>query len=76
MVAQRNEQVEEKLRATGMHLDLHRAATLECPSAADDEGEVVRTELGVRVGGVGVGVAGRGEDGRALYAGLCIVQAC
>jgi hypothetical protein len=37
---------------------LHGAAALECATAADDEGEVVRAQLGVSVGRVGVGVTG------------------
>ena len=43
-----------------MHLHLHSPATLECASAADYEGEVVSSELGVCVGCIGVGVAGGG----------------
>lgn len=71
MIAQRNEQVKEKLTAPSLHLQLHGAAALEGAAAADDEGEVVGAELGVGVGGVGVGVAGGGEDGAALDAGFC-----
>ena len=64
-----DEEVEEEL-AAGFHLVLHRAAALEGVARADDEGEVVRPELGVAVGRVGVRIACRGQDGRALDAGL------
>jgi hypothetical protein len=71
MIAQRDEQVEEQLRAAGHHLHLHGAAALEGPAAADDEREVVGSQLGVCVGCVGVGVAGGGENCAALDAGFC-----
>ena len=71
VVAQGDKQVKEELAAAVEHLELHGAAALEGAAAADDEGEVVRPQLGVRVGSVGVGVAGRGEDGAGLDAGLC-----
>lgn len=69
VVAHGDEQVEEEL-ATALHLVLHGSAALEGVAGADDEGEVVGTELAVGVGGVGVGVTGRGQDGAALDAGL------
>lgn len=68
MVAEGDEEVEEELAAAVVHLELHGAAALEGAAAADDEGKVVGTQLGVRVGGVGVGVAGGCEDGAALNA--------
>lgn len=71
MVAQGDEQVEEELGAAVQHLELHGAAALEGAAAADDEGEVVGAQLGVRVGSVGVGIPGRGQDGASLDAGLC-----
>lgn len=64
-----DEEVEEEL-AAGFHLVLHRAAALEGVAGADDEREVVRAELGVAVRGIGVRIASRGQDGRALDAGL------
>lgn len=70
MIAQCDEQIEEELGAAGHHLHLHCAAALEGAAAADDEGEVVGPEFGVRVGCVGVGVAGGGEDCAALDAGF------
>lgn len=71
VVAERDEEVEEQRCAAVPHLELHGAAALEGTAAADDEGEVVGAELGVRVGGVGVGIASGGEDRAALDAGLC-----
>lgn len=59
MVAESDKQVEEELTAAVKHLHLHGAAALEGGAAADDEGEVVGAQLGVGVGGVCVGVAGR-----------------
>ena len=70
VVAQGNKQVEEELGAAVEHLQLHGAAALEGGAAADDEGEVVGAQLGVGVGCVGVGVAGRRQDGAALDARL------
>lgn len=55
-----------------MHFELHSAAALECVSAADYESEVVSSELGVRVGSVGIGVASRRKDGAALDSGFCV----
>ena len=71
MVAQRHKEIEKELAASGMHLELHGPAPLEGVSTADDEGQVVSSELGVRVGRVGIGVASRGEDRAALDAGFC-----
>lgn len=71
VVAERDEQVEEQLAAAVEHLELHGAAALEGGAAADDEREVVGTQLGVGVGRVGVGVPRRREDGGAWDPGLC-----
>lgn len=71
MVTERDEQVEEELGAAIVHLELHRATTLERGAAADDEGEIVSTKLGVCVGSVGVGIAGGRENSAALDATLC-----
>lgn len=68
MVAQGNKQIEKQLSATVKHLQLHRAAALEGIAAANDEREIVSTQLGVGIGGVGVGVASRGQDGTGLDA--------
>ena len=66
MIDQSDEEVEEQRRPAGLHLHLHGAAALEGVAAADDERKVVRAQLGVAGGRVGVGKAGGGEDGTAL----------
>ena len=68
MVAEGDEEVKEELAASVVHLELHGAASLEGAAAADDEGEVVGAQLGVGIGGVGIGVAGGGENSAALDA--------
>jgi hypothetical protein len=70
MIDHRDEEVEEQRRPALLHLHLHRAAPLEGVAGADDEGKVVCSQL--RVGGwrVGVGEAGRRQDGAALDARL------
>lgn len=70
MVAEGDKEVEEELAAAVVHFQLHGAASLKGAAAADDEGQVVGAQLGVGVRGVGVGVAGGGEDGAALDAGF------
>ena len=45
---------------------MHGATALKSVAASDNKGQIVSTQLGVGVGGVGVGVAGRSEDGAAL----------
>ena len=70
MIAEGNEQIEEELGASIEHLELHGTASLEGAAAPDDEGEVVRPQLGVGVGGIGIGVPGGRQYGAALDAGL------
>lgn len=70
MVAESDKEVKEELRAPVVHLELHGSAALKGAAGADDEGEVVGSQLGVRVGSVGVGVSRRGEDGAALDTGF------
>lgn len=70
MVAKRNKEVKEQRGPAVPHLELHRAAALERSAAADDECEIVGSELRVGVGGVGVGVAGGCEDCAALDSGF------
>lgn len=65
MVHHGNEKVEEQLTAI-FHLVLHRTAALESVARADDQCEVVSTELGVVVRSVGVRVTSRSENCRAL----------
>lgn len=74
MVTQSDKQVKEELGAAVEHLELHGAAALEGAAAADDESEVVCAQLGVGVGGVGIGIASRGQDGASLDARLCSLQ--
>lgn len=71
VIAHGDKQIEEQRRPAVKHFHLHGAAALESAPAADDEGEVVSSQLGVVVGRVSVGVSGGGEDGAALDAGLC-----
>lgn len=70
MIAEGNEQVEEELGAAIEHLELHGTAPLEGAAAPDDEGKVVRPQLGVGVGRISVGVPGRRQYGAALNARL------
>jgi len=70
VIAQRDEQVEEQLRTTCHHFHLHGATALESSSAADNECEVVGSQLRVGVRCIGVSVAGGGEDCAALDAGF------
>lgn len=70
MINQRNKKIKKQRCPSLLHLHLHRAATFERIATADDEREVVGTQLGVAGGRVGVGEAGGGEDGAALHAGL------
>lgn len=69
MVTHRDEEVEEELPSP-LHLHLHRTAALEGRPATDYQGEVVRTELGVGIRSIGVGVSSAREDGAALDARL------
>ena len=65
MIDHGDEQVEKQLAAV-FHLVLHRAAALEGVSSADDEGEVVCSQLGVVVRSVRICEACRRQDCRAL----------
>lgn len=65
MIAHSDEKVEEQF-ATSFHFHLHGTASLEGRSAADDQGEIVCTELGVAVGRVGVSIACTRHDGATL----------
>ena len=70
MIDHSNKQIKKQRRPARLHLHLHRPAPLESIAAADDESEVVCSQLRVRSGCVSVGVAGGGEDRAALDAGL------
>lgn len=69
VVAHCNEEVEKEF-APLLHFHLHRAAPLEGGPAADDQGQIMGAELGVRVRCIGVCISRAGEDGAALDAGL------
>lgn len=69
MITHGDEEVEEQFAAM-LHLALHRAAPLEGVAAADDESEVVCSKFRVRIRGVAVRPACRGQDGRNVDAGL------
>lgn len=69
IIAHGNKEIKEQLPAL-LHLHLHSTAPFEGRPAADDEGEVVRTQLRVSVWSVSVRVTRAGEDGAALNAGL------
>lgn len=68
MITHRHKQVKEQPRPALLHLNLHGSAALERGAAADDECEVVRPQLAVRVRRVGVGVPCRRQDRAALDA--------
>ncbi len=57
MVAHSDKQIKEQ-SSTLLHLHLHGATSLESAPAPDDESKVVCSKLGIRVRGLGVGVAG------------------
>jgi len=69
MVTHSDEEIEEHLSAA-LHLNLHRAAPLESTTAADDEGQIMSSKLGVGVRCMAVSPASRGENGGHGYAGL------
>ena len=67
MVTHSNKQIKEHL-PTMLHLRLHRATSLEGAAAANDESQVVGSELGVTVWGMSVGPASRRKDCGDLHA--------
>lgn len=69
VVGEGDEQIEEQLAASVEHFHLHGTAALEGVAAADDEGEVVSSQLGVIVRCVGICISGREQDGVALDTG-------
>lgn len=74
MIAQGYKEVKKELGAAIKHLELHRAAPFERAAAADDEGEIVGSQLGVRVRSVGIRVSRRCEDSTALDTGFWCCQ--
>lgn len=69
MVNHCNKQIEKEF-AAALHLVLHRTTALEGMSCSNDKCKIVRSKLRVVIGCVGVSKASRGQDGRALDAGL------
>lgn len=69
MITHSDEQIKEQFPPL-FHLQLHGATPLESVPASDDESEVVCSQLGVRVGCLGVGKASGGEDSGDLDTGL------
>lgn len=69
MVTHGNKQIKEQ-SSTLLHLHLHGPTPLEGVFAADDQSEIVSTQLGIRIGCLGVSVAGRREYSADLDAGL------
>lgn len=67
MITHCNKQIKEQF-SSRLHFHLHRATSLEGIAAADDESEVVGSELGVGVGSMGVGPTSRRQNRRDLYA--------
>lgn len=66
MITHRDEQIEPEAASIALlHLHLHGSAPLEDAARADDQGEVVGSQFAVALGGVGVGIAGRLQDGVA-----------
>ena len=70
VVAERDEEVKEHLRAALLHLHLHRAAPLEGLAAADDEREIVGAEPRVAGRRVRVRESCAAQDRRYVDAGL------
>ena len=61
MVTHSNEEVEEQLAAL-FHLLCHRCAALERVAAADDESEVVSSQLRIVLGSVSIRPTSRGQQ--------------
>lgn len=66
VVAQGDKEIEKELSSAVEHLKLHGSTALKGAAAANDESEVMGPEFRVRIGSVGVGVAGGCQDGAAL----------
>lgn len=68
MVAESNKEIKEELRATIVHLELHRSAPLKGAARTNDQSKIMGSQLGVGVRRVGVGITSRRKDGAALNA--------
>lgn len=65
MITHRHKKIKKQLSPL-LHLHLHRPTTLKSRPTPDNKREVMGPQLGLAVGGVGVGVACAGEDRAAL----------
>lgn len=65
MITHRNKKIKKQLPAL-FHLHLHRPTALKSRPTPDNQRQVMGAQLGLVVGGVGVGVACAGEDRAAL----------
>jgi hypothetical protein len=74
MVAESHEEIEEQLRASVEHLQLHCATSLESATRSDDQGQVVGSQFGVSLRSVGIRISCRGKDSAALNARFCLCQ--
>lgn len=70
MIDHSDEEVEEQRCAATLHLHLHGTAALESVARADDESEVMGTQLRVGSWGAVVGETSRRQDRAALDARL------
>lgn len=70
MVAQSHEKIKEQGCPTVEHLKLHGATALESATRANDQGEIVCTQLGISVWSVGISIASGSQDGAALDTGF------
>jgi hypothetical protein len=69
MITHRNEEVKKEFSSL-LHFHLHRATPLEGGPGADDQGQVMRSKLGISVRCMGICISSAGEDGAALDTGL------
>lgn len=65
MVTHGDKKVEKQI-PTLLHLHLHRATALKRRPTADDQRQIVRSQLGLSVGSVRVGIASTQQDRVAL----------
>lgn len=69
VVGHSDEQVEKELAAPLFHFGLHSPTSFKGMATADDKGEVVGTQAGVRVRSMGVGILSRAQYGADINTG-------
>lgn len=69
MITHRHKQIKKHL-PTPLHLHLHRPAVLERPPRPNNQRQVMRPQLRLRIWRVGVGVPRAGQDRAALDTGV------